>query len=280
MITLLLLALTAGATTPQELVSTEVSALVADADLDTTELSELSSHADWRVRQRAALVQGWRATPELYTEHAHLPLRSTRLGVGRFLGETVDDPRLLPLHLERLVSGGEPEEVRLALVDLLPRCGGDYEQAVVELMGTEPSPVVRAALVSTLKRAQSPVLAQQGLRLGLSDVHAHVRAVAAGVSGWRPEGADLADALVPLVSDEDPTVREAAVRSLGWLEVDHAYGAIQHRLSDDNATVRLRALRALERIDPARTAGLRELGELSQDTDPKVKRAALQIRGE
>ncbi len=280
MIPLLLLALSALATTPQELVSTEVSALVEDAELDDSELDALSSHSDWRVRQRAALVTGWRTWPELYAEHAHLPLRSTRLGVGRFLGETVTDPRLLPLHLERLVSGGEPEEVRMGLVDLLPRCGGDWEQAAVELLGTEPSPAVRGMLVATMKQARDSSLAHEALRLGMSDAHAHVRAEAARITGWRPDGAGLADELVQRVDDEDPSVRVAAVRALGWLEVDHAYGAIRHRLGDDNATVRLRALRALERIDPDRTTALRELKSLSQDADPKVRRAAVQIHGE
>jgi len=254
-------------------VGTALAAPPVHATLDDVALEALLEDDDWSIRQQAALVLGQRHHPELYTSWAEAEPVRTRSGFLRFAGPQVDDARLAPLFLERLVHGDEPPAVRAALAEVLPRTGGDWSEAAAALATTEADPDVRAILVAVLRRAEAgPAL--DGLHKALGDPDPHVRAEAARAIGWRPDGAALADALLPLLADPHAEPRTNAARALGWLQVRGAFDPLAAGLTDPDPTVRLTTLRAMERLDAPRLATLPQLTDLVADPDPRVARAA------
>lgn len=253
-----------------------VEALVADAALTEADLAEAMGSADWRVRQQAAVIHGWRAFPELYAEFSVREAAPTRSGMLRFRGTELGDARLAPLFLERLLQQPEPA-YKLALIDVLPRTGGDWAEAFVGLMRTETDPGYRAVLVASLKEApRKPAL--EGLRSGLVDASAQVRGEAARAAGWSEHGDQLIAELISALGDSDPYVRAMAARSLGTHRATQAFDALVPLLADADAEVRLRALRSMARIDPDATAARPELSDLAQDPDERVSRAAESLR--
>ena len=212
----------------------------------------------------ALAADGWDLEPHV-----------TRAGSYRFLLPDDRDQELTDSLLARLRDGGEDAAVRQALVEALPRSGGDWS-AVTELYAGEVAPV-RATMVDGAKHADAE-LASSLIHLALADGDWEVRAAGARAAGWQTE---LGDALGPDVltalQDGHPEVRAFAARSAGWLHLD-AFGQVSPLLADVDPTVRLYTLRALERIDEDRLRALPSLATLEADTDPRVARAAAQLR--
>lgn len=251
-------------------------ALVADPALTDARLETLAASPDWRVRQQAALLLGWRRTPELFARfERQAPLPAVN-GMLRFRGDEVADPRLAPLLLERLLRRPERAET-LALIEVLPRTGGDWADAFVALAAAEPDPALRAILVASLRWAPTAA-AQAGIRAGLRDGSGLVRGEAARAAGWRKDGAGLASDLARVLGDADPYTRAMAARSLGYLRAGAAFEPLLPLLGDPDAEVRLQALRALERLDAARLRARPEIPTLRADPDPRVARAAAALR--
>lgn len=249
-----------------------VETLKADSSLSDSTLKLGLESSDWRVRQQSALLLGWRSKPELYARFQTESPLATRAGIPRFRGEELGDPSLAPLMLERLLQGTEPEN-ELALIELLPRTGGDWAQAFVELGPKHQDPRVRGVMVASLRWAPTePALT--GMRAAMRDAEPSVRAEAARAAGWHVDGAALATELTRALRDGDAEVREMAARSLGYRRVKSAFDALIPLLSDPAAGVRLQSLHALERLDASRLSALRELESLRSDPDPKVARAA------
>ncbi len=253
-----------------------VRSLVADASISDADLAVAMASPDWRVRQQAALVHGWRAHPELYAEFSVREAAPTRAGMLRFRGPEVADARLAPLFLERLLEepGVAYEE---AIIEVLPRTGGDWADAFVGMMKTEQDERYRAVLAASMKDApRAPAL--EGMRLGLADASAQVRGEAARAAGWSEHGDQLVAELIAALGDPDAYVRAMAARSLGTHRVAVAFDALAPLLRDPDAEVRLRALRSMARIDGETLAGRPELSDLAQDPDPRVARAASSLR--
>mgnify|MGYP002639828874 CR=1 FL=1 len=264
----------AWATGPER--AERVQLLVADGSLTDIELTQAMASSDWRVRQQAAVVHGWRATPELYADWAERPAARTRAGVLRFRGPELADTRLAPLFLERLLEqpGGDMQQ---ALIEVLPRTGGDWAEAFVGLMQTEPDVRVRAVLAASMSDApKGPAL--EGMRLGLADSSAQVRGEAARAAGWSEHGDQLIAELIRALGDSDAYVRAMAARSLGTKRAASAFDALAPLLRDSDAEVRLRALRSMARIDADALALRPELADLAQDADERVARAANSLR--
>ncbi len=250
--------------------------LVDDAGLGTAELSEALASPDWRVRQQAAVVQGWRAYPELYADWSLRDAHPTRNGVLRFRGPDLADARLAPLFLERLLQ--EPGTAyEQALIEVLPRTGGDWAEAFVGMLETEDDPRFRAVIAASLSDAPRKQ-ALEGLRKGLQDSEAQVRGEAARAAGWSEHGPELVPDLVEALGDDDPYVRAMAARSLGTHRAATAFDALAPLLGDADADVRLRALRSMSRIDGDALAGMGVLDDLAQDPDERVARAARSLR--
>jgi hypothetical protein len=253
-----------------------VRSLVADPGLTEAELAEAMTSADWRVRQQAAVVHGWRSWPELYERFDAQQAIPTRGGVLRFRGDELADPRLAPVFLERLLEGPEPA-MRLALLEVLPRTGGDWAQGYVDLMAQEQDPETRGFMVASLRFADAEH-GIEGIRIGLKDDSALVRGEAARAAGWHEQGGSLGSELAAACGDADAYVRAMAARSIGYRGVSGAWGAVTPLLRDADAEVRLRALRTLERLDVEALRALPELDDLAHDADPRVRRAATSLR--
>jgi HEAT repeat protein len=206
----------------------------------------------------------------------------TRAGTLRFTSPAIDgNAALTPEILARLAS--EPSrELRLALIDALPRTGGDWVDGALALLEREPEPEVRKALVAILPRAE-PTRALRGILAGLGDAAAMVRAEAAlsAASLPRPtrDDAGLAARLGQLLSDDDARTRASAVRALGIMGRAAAFDPVARLLDDADSEVRLQAIHALERLDRGRARGLARLETLRSDGDPKVARAAARLVG-
>jgi HEAT repeat protein len=216
--------------------------------------------------------------PALYERLISMTPGTTQAGSMRFAGPAIHDPRATAVFLHRLQTENLDAEMRAALVEALPRTGGDYSEAAVALLGQEKDASVRMALVGTMKRAE-PQRAVEGVRLGLADEDPRVRAEAATMAGWLSEGTDLEPQLLSALEEKTPEIRAAASRSLGVLKATGAFDSIVPLLADDSAEVRLQALHALERIDASQAAKLDRLQELTSDPDDRVARAAKKLAG-
>jgi HEAT repeat protein len=193
-----------------------------------------------------------------------------------FVDQAFEDPRSRPALLERLLHGGDDAPVREGLAVRLAATGSNWDAFVPRLLAVEPDPGVRVVLVWTLRGA-SGAQAVSALAAALVDESPRVRAQAARNSGYLNESSAIEPALISTLSDLDPAVRAAAARSLGWLESSEAAVALELLLADRTSEVRLRALRALSRIDPARAGLWDRLPTLEQDPDSRVARLARRL---
>jgi hypothetical protein len=201
--------------------------------------------------------------------------RTTRAGTLRLTGPLVRRAEAAPILLERLVSGRESAAVRAALVEALPRTGGEFAAVLVDLLPNEDDVVVREAIAAALGRTDARS-AIDGLRIALADTDAGVRAEAARSLGQHANGASALAELRAALSDADEATQLAAIRAIGALrqadpDVDAALAAL---LADKRTEIRLNALRALGRIDPAYARALPELSQLRRDADPRIAAVA------
>ncbi len=209
------------------------------------------------------------------------PLR-TRGGMLRFSQEIVhDNPAAAAIFVRRLAE--EPSaEVRMALIEALPRTGGDWFDGVMAHLDSEREPQVRKAVMAIMIRAE-PSRAATGIARGLQDADPLVRAEAAVAAGSLPpaevqQRPELLSRLHELLAEAHAPSRAGAARSLGILGLIASFEAIEPLLGDGEAAVRLQALRALVRLDPERAAGLPAVRALRADPDSKVSRAARGLR--
>jgi hypothetical protein len=243
-----------------------------NASIEASSQAEVVSSDDgWRARATRDAEETRRGLPELARLVDQLEPRPTRAGFLRFTTSAIHDPAVAPLLLTRLAEGGDPPSVRAALVEALPRTGGDYAEAVVELLDHETDPDVRVALVASLRRAPGPH-AIAGLTVALADDDPQIRALAAETAAMHDEGHALAEPLRAGLGDEHGSVRAAAARAMGVLGIGTASDELAGLVADETAEVRLEALRALNRIDPDAAARLPELAALRRDSDPRVAR--------
>jgi hypothetical protein len=177
----------------------------------------------------------------------------TRAGHLRFTTKAIHDPRAARVFLDRLQVGTESEAVRAALVEALPRTGGDYADEVLELMARERSAMVRAAYVHTARRApaaQAIAIAERGFADSSPEVLAETIRATASLA----DGAKLAGSLRGALSSSDATVRMEAARTIGILKIAIAKSDLDALAADASPEVRREAARAITRIDARATS--------------------------
>jgi HEAT repeat protein len=107
----------------------------------------------------------------------------------------------------------------------------------------------------------------------LDDDAPKVRRAAAGAVVWLVPPDEGVPVLVPILADEDTTVRWAAARALGNYG-SHAVSDLIAVLGDDDPVLRAGAAEALGQIGPAASAARPSLETARADQDANVSRAA------
>lgn len=231
----------------------------------------------WRDRVSTELTAMRASSPQLLADLTQLAPTVTRARFVRFTSDAIHDPRAAAVFLDRLARGGESEEVRAALVEALPRTGGEFADAAVDLVATEKSALVRGSYVFAARRApaaQAIVL----IKRGLADSATEVQAEAARTAAAHPSGKRLATELRATLSSSDPAVRTEVARTLGILGITEARDTLVTMLGDASADVRLESLRAIDRIQPGFAKTL-PLTKLATDDDPRIAALVARISG-
>ncbi len=194
-----------------------------------------------------------------------------------FIALLSGDPRSAGVILQRLISGAEPLEVRLALAEQLPYTRGDWHEGASVLIRLDPDPEVRKVLVEKMRYAEAPHAAI-GIRSGLEDESSAVRSAAARTAAFQPSATLIeAELVASLAEDDDAETRAAIAHSLGALALTSAFPALTKALGDRDRRVRLAALESMERLDVAQAAALDEVKTLSRSGDGATKAAARRI---
>jgi len=114
-----------------------------------------------------------------------------------------------------------------------------------------------------------------GLKTSLADDEVRVRLAALYILETLDDAAAPAVAEVAkAVKDKNGFVRWGAARVLNNMAPqmpDKAVPALAEALSDDNKTVRLTAVAALQRYGPKATAAVKSLGKASGDPEPRMR---------
>lgn len=176
----------------------------------------------------------------------------------------LQDPKVAPVLLRRLLQSTDPVKVRCAIVEALPLTGGDWQEGAAALVGLDASPLVRKQLVQIMRYAGPPYNIE-GLRRGFKDEDPEVNIAAARTAGFAKNGAELFPELYSSTFDADWDLRAAAVQALGMLKLPKSRDVLLRALADEEREVRLQALLALEQLDPEGIIWLPELEALAKD---------------
>ena len=207
----------------------------------------------------------------IYTEKPK-PTRNPNL--YRFTNAELKNPSLLPIHLARFYDPKTPESTRLALLDLLRRMDAEWEQGLIPAR-TDSSENIRKA-IAEICRYSTPDFAQGTLFILSSDPNEQVRAAAFQAMGHQ-ESVSFQNELELGIQDTSGLVRYSAVRSIGWPNTPVPLVKLLPLLSDEDSSVRLQTLRSIVRLYPAQASGVKQLPILQQDPDPKVRAEANRI---
>ncbi len=233
--------------------------------------------APWAHAALAGATALDRSQPELAQSIRDAEPRSSRAGAPLFIDPSWSTPEAAGAIIVRLAGGNDGPSERVALLDALSRTGGAWPPAVAGLLDHETHPEVRRMMVELMRDA--PVdTARRIVTVALQDASPEVRAAGLRVVGFHTAGESLAALAVPGLHDADPMVRSEAARSIGYAGYTDGFPAIRALLFDDDAGVRFRALRSLEKLDMPRTQQLTELKKLAGDSDPKVAREAQKLQ--
>ncbi|MCY1010984.1 HEAT repeat domain-containing protein [Nannocystis pusilla] len=234
---------------------------------------------DWRDRVAIGVAAMQSADPARLARLEQLqPDRKVEDAVFFSPGE-LQDPKVAPVLLRRLLQSQDPVKVRCALVEALPLTGGDWQEGAAALVALDASPKVRKQLVQVMRYAGAPYNVD-GLRRGFKDEDSEVNIAAARTAGFARNGEELFPELYSSTFDADWDLRAAAVQALGMLRLPKSRDVLVKALSDDEREVRLQAFLALEQIDPEGIIWLPELESLAKDRKSHriARKAELMLR--
>lgn len=256
-----LLSITVYLTNTANAVPTESDALASDFVIE------------WQTRYQLEL-DALRSEVDYEDHMSVLPMR-TRSGSLRFLGDQWVDPKWTPVYISRFEDQNTPSEIRYALLDLIARSGGDYSHGLPQLWSLEKDAKAKALMLDLVKRLET-----NDAKVIFSLASKETEPVILE-SFYRnlPRHPDLVkdDWIKAGLESNETNVLEMTIRAAGWLEIESAYPKIESQLSSEHPQIRLRSLRALERINSSKAAKSPEVGLLLNDSDVKVSRAADQI---
>ena len=244
----------------------EVVAPIASTPTTTTSPSTIDE-----IRAAADAVKN--ARPEFFAELDSQAAQHAPNGMPRFGGPKIQDPDAGVIFAARLLDEASADSAtRSALADVLGRSAGDFGPMAVAILGVEQDAEVRRTLTMSLRRA-SDASALVGLTLALADQDARVRADAAYCAASHPGISALLEPLRAGLSDDSPVARAASARALGVLKDRASATSLVAMVADEDAEIRLQALRAIKRIDTSLLSEV-DLGALREDGDMRIAREA------
>ncbi len=226
---------------------------------------------NWRVLE--VCQQDMALCESVYTAE---PRTTRNPDLVRFSDPFLKEVQWVPIHVARLLDSDTEEPVQKALISLLQI--HDLTQVEMFLLPLFESDTIetRAAMIELIPKLsldmQTNVLKQL-----TEDDSAIIRAQSLRVVA-RHLGANHPEFLLSGLGDIDPIVRAHAVKGLGWNDIATPPARIAPLLKDENPTVRLNALRTLERLNPGAILKMDVVDILLVDSDPKVRREILRIQ--
>ncbi len=208
---------------------------------------------------------------EVYTAQ---PRATRNSEIYRFSNPELAQAQLIPLHLARFYDPKTPEYTRLALLDLMRRTDGSWEDGLYDAI-SDPSPSIRIALADIARYASSE-FAERILSTLATDSDIDVQASALRGIGHQ-DSTEFQMHLENALSHETGLIRYSAVRSIGYTKTPVTLNKLTPLLSDIDPMVRLHTLRAISRVYPEVAGKLPQLEKLRVDSDPKVKREAYRL---
>ena len=206
------------------------------------------------------------------------PVR-TRAGHYHFTGAYLNVPGAEAVLLNRLISGVDTSEVRSALVPALQPFLATRPEMAEELYGAETDAGVRVQLVASMQDSRRSS-AHSFLMRASRDGDARVRQTVASTVGFRDKDSRWLPVLESMLMDEHPSVRAMSARSLGWYGESRSFDALLKHLQDDEASVRLQVLSALERIDATALRHQPILDDMRSDSDSRVRHRAIRLKSD
>lgn len=196
----------------------------------------------------------------------------------RFTDPTLTDPKWIPLHVERLTDPVTTEAVQIALITLLQQSRTDLSPYMRTLhpLFTEGSAELRAGMTELLPSIQTD-LQTDLIDALMRDEDWLVRSQTLRVVA-RHLGTTQSAFLHKGLTDTHPDVRLHAVKGLGWNDIPVPLSVLTPLLSDTDGTVRLHALRTMERVHPGVAVKNGLLDTMLDDPDAKVQREILRIK--
>ena len=197
------------------------------------------------------------------------PIR-TRAGHYHFPGTYLDTPGAEVVLLNRLMESQDTPEVRSAIVPAIQPLLMSNPELAETLFLAESEVGVRVQLVGAMRESKSA--ASHGFLMRASaDEDPRVREIVASVVGFREKDARWVPKLEAMLSDSSATVRAMSARSLGWYGEQRSFQALLPGLNDQEASVRLQVLSALERIDADALVRQPGLSVLRVDSDSRIR---------
>ena len=190
--------------------------------------------------------------------------RRNRAGQVYFPGGFGDSEHVQLLLLDAVLHSDKALDVRVSMAHAVaePQAWALIEKQAVAL---------RVALLEGHKGTDDASV----LIAAAKDPSPDVSAAAVRLLGYSkaPPSADVSATLVAALSSQTGEVRRLAARSLGWRNDASAFDALVKLLTDQRPGVREAAVRALGRIDSKRASELETLRTLEGDGHPGTARA-------
>ena len=177
--------------------------------------------------------------------------RAGAMSLGSVIGKLQDQPAVARSHLARLTaeaSGAQDPATKATLLRAVGNAGMPESEPMLRGLATEPSPEVRAAVASALRRQPSEAATRTLVTL-VQDAHPGVAETAMTSLGERVLPADALGALTAAaLAGKTPEGSERALvtllhaQRLSGADVDAALRAVQARTQDGDLRARIESL--------------------------------------
>lgn len=245
--------------------------------LSQTALAHPNHMQDW---------ENWTSIAICETEHEQChtvseasPRATRNPSIQRFSDPSLNDAKWTELHILRLHNTNESLETRLALLDMLMRSEGDWENGVLFLL-EDPAYQMRVLLAESVRFSSrtdsSKTFGHHVLTTLVQDENPLVRIAAYRSISHLETSTDMY-LLLGGLDDEDEMVQLAAIRSIGWMKLSIDTELMMPFLTHENPDIRLHSLRAIFRISPEAARSLPQLRMLLEDSNTRVSREAQRI---